>query len=237
MIFSLTKGSKMINRMTSIFFTLALTVISTSGFASGFFSNLNMQDVEKIFTEADQSNLTVFLHNNSTEAIPAVQILPVTNSPKSTIKPGTNCIKLYNCNQDICLVGIQGKKYATNELLLSKFTKNEPDTNSCQQNSTVANTNKSSSAKTPATTIKSTAKLPAFSWVKVIQVKADDSLNIRKTTDYKSKKIGTLAFNANCIKRLSCAGKWCKIQQQDNIGWVHRKFITKMSKTEQTQCF
>ncbi|EPJ46847.1 MAG: hypothetical protein OFPII_17070 [Osedax symbiont Rs1] len=198
---------------------------------------MNMQDVEKIFNDADRSKLAVFLHSDSTEAIPAVQILPVTNSPKSTIKPGTSCIKLYNCNQDICLVGIQGKKYATNELILSKLTKKEPNNSNCQQHSTVANTNKSSSAKTPAITVKSTAKLPAFSWVKVIQVKADDSLNIRKTTHYKSKKIGTLAFNDNCIKRLSCTGKWCKIQQQSITGWVHRKFITKMSATERTQCF
>ena len=226
----------MIKRSASILLALPLAIASTSILASGFFTDMNVQDVQKIFDQADQSNTVTLL--SSSAPIPAVQILPVTSNATTTIKTATQCIKLYSCNQGLCLIDINNIKYATSEALLKQFSELQTDTDACLAKadpppSSDANTNK----VTPTAIEKPAEKVNAtFSWVKVNNVKTNDSLNIRQSANYKSKKLAAAAFNSSCIKRFKCQGKWCAIEYKGISGWVHNKYLTKMNTDSLQQC-
>ena len=226
----------MIKRSASILLALPLAIASTSILASGFFTDMNVQDVQKIFDQADKSNTVTLL--SSAAPIPAVQILPITSDATSTIKTATQCIKLYSCNQGLCLIDINNIKYATSEALLKQFSELQTDTDACLAKadpppSIDANKNKvrPTAVEKPAEKISA-----AFSWVRVNNVKANDSLNIRQSADYKSKKLAAAAFNSSCIKRFKCQGKWCAIEYKGISGWVHNKYLTKMNTDNLQQC-
>jgi hypothetical protein len=194
--------------------------------SANFFPNLKTQDVQKIFNDADKSKIAVYLVNSSNSPIPAVQILPETEHPKYAISSGTQCIKLYSCNQDICLIGIKGKKFATNGSQLRKFTQEYAPSNQC-----VASNNAQKSVNVPKQ-----INSPTSSWVQVTKVETNDSLNIRQKTHHKSKKMGSIEASAKCLKRFNCKGKWCKVEYQSITGWVHKKYITPMDSNNLKQC-
>ncbi|MEM5529097.1 SH3 domain-containing protein [Gammaproteobacteria bacterium AS21] len=221
-----------------LLFTCSLLAFNHQIFANNFFTTLSPLQVQQIFDEADKSAGSTFLINSSDLKIPVVQILPVTNNARSSITSATQCIKLYNCNQGICLIGIDDKKYATNEQLLASYTSEQQDSESCLATTDTAKTVINEPAtKTIADNKKAQSSVePQFSWVKVINVTADDQLNIRQTKDYKSNKLGSASANATCIKRFRCEDKWCQIEQQSTTGWVHRSFIEKMDEPSAQQC-
>jgi len=232
------KGIKM-KRSIQLLLACSLLTFNHQLFASNFFTTLTPLQVQKIFDEADQSVSNTFLLNSSDQKIPVVQILPVTDNARSSITSATQCIKLYNCNQGICLIGINDKKYATNEQLLNRYTSEQQNSENCLTTTNTADTvtkeqitNSNVVNKTAAAT--STRQ---FSWVKVINVKANDQLNIRQAKDYKSAKLGSASANASCIKRFRCEGKWCEIEQNSTTGWVHRSYIEKMDEQSAQQCF
>ena len=227
----------MIKRSASILLALPLAIASTSIIASGFFTDMNDLDVKKIFDQADKSNSAAMLTNSA--SIPAIQILPTTTESKTTIKAATQCIKLYSCNQGICLIDINNIKYATSEMLLKQYSEVQTDTNACLVTANLqpvaidANKNNTTTrvAKNPAKKVNQD-----FLWVKVNNVKANDSLNIRQSANYKSKKLAAAAFNSSCIKRFKCQGKWCSIEYKGVSGWVHNKYLSNMASDSQQQC-
>ncbi|NQZ31541.1 MAG: SH3 domain-containing protein [Oceanospirillaceae bacterium] len=222
----------MINSISSLAFSLALILASTSSIAESFFSNLKESEVQKIFDQADQSKDPIYLTNSSDQVIPAVQILPRTDSPQTSINAATQCIKLYSCNQSICLVGINNIKYATSEVILNKHSQLQADTASCSTHTTapvIANINKAPEVQAK--------KPPVINWVKVKKVKSNDTLNVRQRPSYKSNKMGSLAYNATCVKQLSCKGKWCKIEQAPLTGWVHNSYLTPLNSSAAQQCY
>jgi len=220
-------GVRMIKRISALAFSSMIVIASANVTANSFFSNLKESEVQAIFDRADDSKKAVYLTNKSQRDIPAVQILPKTDNPKFEITAATRCIKLYSCNQNICLVDLNGKKYATSEQVLNKFTQLQANTDSCL-------------AQRPKITLATKAPKPAkavtVALFKVIKVPANDSLNVRQSANYKSKKVATLAFNASCIKRLSCKGKWCKIEQSSMLGWVHKNYLAPLNASEASQC-
>jgi len=211
-----------------VFSSLSIS-LSNQVTANDFFSNLKESEVQQIFDRADNSKDSLYLINNSKNLIPAVQILPKVSNPKTVIPAAAQCIKLYNCNQNICLVGLNTKKYATSETILNQFT--QP-----QEKSDYCDTYVQSTKKAPALPTTKPKQNTATLWTKVIKVKSNDSLNVRKSTNYKSKKMGTLAYNANCVKRLSCKGKWCKIESGSLAGWVHKSYLKQLEPNEAQQC-
>ncbi|EPJ48478.1 MAG: hypothetical protein OFPI_29370 [Osedax symbiont Rs2] len=227
----------MFKRSTSIILALQLAIASTSIIASGFFTNMDDLDVQKIFDQADKSNTATLLTNSG--PIPAIQILPTITESKTTIKAATQCIKLYSCNQGICLIDINNIKYATSEVLLKQFSEVQTNNDAClataneQPLASLVTSKKAAAniAKNPAK--KATAK---FLWVKVNNVNANDSLNIRQSANYKSKKLASAAFNSSCIKRFKCQGKWCAIEYKGVSGWVHNKYLSKMAGDNLQQC-
>ncbi len=65
----------------------------------------------------------------------------------------------------------------------------------------------------------------------VTQVSPTDVLNIRSAPNYRSKQLGTIAYNATSILKLGpiqTDGKraWVKIRYQTTTGWVNSKFLT-----------
>lgn len=56
-------------------------------------------------------------------------------------------------------------------------------------------------------------------------VASNDVLWIRSTPNNKSKKIGKISYNGNCIKNLGCKNSWCKVNYQGIIGWVNGRFL------------
>jgi hypothetical protein len=227
----------MIKYIISVSLSAVFALVSTSLLAESLFSNLKIDEVQKIFNDADKSKLAVYLTNSSSKGIPSVQILPQVNRVKSTIHAGASCIKLYNCNQGICLVEFENKKYATGEAVLLKLTQKQTTSLNCSANPKVLSnqiiTTKKQTSQAASTTKKSNVR---FSWVKVIKVKKNDTLNVRQKTTYKSKKMGAIAFNTSCIKRYSCKGKWCKIAYQGVQGWVHKNYIQKLNSSQAQQC-
>jgi len=217
----------MIKRISALIFSSMIVIASANVTANSFFSNLKESEVQAIFDRADESKKAVYLTNKSQRAIPAVQILPKTDNPKFEITATTSCIKLYSCNQNICLVDLNGKKYATSEQVLNKFTQLQVDNGSCL-------------TQLPKTTLATKTLKPSqaetLAFFKVIKVQANDSLNVRQSANYKSKKVATLAYNASCIKRISCKGKWCKIEQNTMLGWVHKNYLTPLSASEANNC-
>jgi len=227
----------MIKRSVSILLALPLAIASTSIIASGFFTDMNDLDVQKIFDQADKSNSAAMLTNSA--PIPAIQVLPTTTDAKTTIKAATQCIKLYSCNQGICLIDINNIKYATSEVLLKQFSEVQTDTHACLSTANLQSPSIDTNRKkiAPVAVKKATEKVNMdFSWVKVNNVKANDSLNIRQSASYKSKKLAAAAFNSSCIKRFKCQGKWCAIEYKGVSGWVHNNYLTKMSSDSLQQC-
>lgn len=222
----------MINSIGTFAFSLALLLLSTLSTAEGFFSSLKESEVQAIFDQADQDKDLIYLISSSNQAIPAVQILPRTTSPHTTINAATQCIKLYSCNQSICLVGLNSKKYATSEMILNKNSQLQTDTASCSTfiNSPVA------AVKKLTLKVEKISKTATMRWVQVKKVKSNDSLNVRQSPSHKSKKVGSLTYNASCIKQFSCQGKWCKIEQTPLTGWVHNSFLAPLDKSAAQQC-
>jgi len=219
-------GIRMIKRISALAFSSMIVIASANVTANTFFSNLKESEVQAIFDRADNSKKAVYLTNKSQTDIPAVQILPKSDNPKFEITATTSCIKLYSCNQNICLVDLNGKKYATSEKVLNQFTQLQVNTDSCL----------TQLPKTLATKALKPAKAVTVALFKVIKVPANDSLNVRQSANYKSKKVATLAFNASCIKRLSCKGKWCKIEQSSMLGWVHKNYLAPLNASEASHC-
>ena len=87
----------------------------------------------------------------------------------------------------------------------------------------------------------------------VQKVKSNDALNIRAESTYKSSKLSSIPFNAQCVKSHGC-GKdidleammhmqedevkaflaqakegWCFIEYKDTKGWVNQKYLKKSS--------
>ncbi len=214
---------------------LASLLLMMSGqlFAANFFSDLSAQQVQQVFDQADQSKSHSFVHNSSNKSIPVVQILPQITQAQSTLKAGTSCIKLYSCSQGICLLALDNKKYAASETIVKNLTVLNQDSQQCNTEKAlpIANAKQSNNQQTTTKT-----QAPVFSWVKVINVKANDSLNIRQQANYKTKKTGSAAYNASCIKRFRCKGKWCEVQSQKATGWVHRKYLQKLTASETASC-
>jgi len=220
----------MIKVITALAFSLAVVLLSVNATANTFFSHLKESEVQAIFDRSDKNQKAVYLTNNTQHAIPAVQILPISDTPNAEISATTSCIKLYSCNQGICLVGIGNNKFATSEQVLNRFTQLQVNTASCAISppataSTVLTTATLKSAKTSST-----------AWYKVIKVKANDSLNMRQKAHHKGKKVAQLAYNANCIKRLSCKGKWCEIEHNAQAGWVHKNYLAPIDASDTAQC-
>ncbi|MEH6442358.1 MAG: SH3 domain-containing protein [Oceanospirillaceae bacterium] len=221
----------MIKYIISISLSAVFALTSTSLLAENLFSNLKINEVQKIFDDADKSKLAVYLTNSSSKGIPSVQILPQVNNARNVIHAGASCIKLYSCNQGICLVEFDNKKYATSETVLNKLTQKQTTSYNC--NAILGTASQQQASKVVSATQKS--DIP-FSWVKVVKVKNNDTLNVRQKTNYKSKKMGAIAFNTSCIKRYSCTGKWCKIAYQKVSGWVHKSYIQKLDSNQAQQC-
>ena len=158
----------MIKRISALAFSSMIVIASANITANTFFSNLNESEVQAIFDRADNSKKAVYLTNKSQTDIPAVQILPKSDNPKFEITATTRCIKLYSCNQNICLVDLNGKKYATSEQVLNKFTQLQVNTDSCL----------TQRPKTLATKALKPAKAVNIALFKVIKVPANDSLNV-----------------------------------------------------------
>jgi hypothetical protein len=222
-----------------LLFTCSLLTFNHQVFANNFFTTLTPVQVQKIFDEADQAVESTFLINSSSQKIPVVQILPITKNARSSITSTTQCIKLYNCNQGICLIGVDNKKYATNEQLLSSYTSEQQNSESCLAKNNTTKTVVNEQVKNRAIINKTSqsSDKAQFSWVRVVNVKANDQLNIRQKKDYKSSKLGSISANEICIKRFRCEGKWCEIAQESTIGWVHRTYIEKMNDQSGQQCF
>jgi hypothetical protein len=221
----------MINSLKSVALISLLVLFSPLLLASNFFTDLKESEVKAIFEAADKSNIAQFVTNSSKKPIPALQILPKSNQPKHLIGPATSCIKLYSCNDGICLVDINAKKYVVSEPILKNQSSKQASFSSCSSYNNLA-----TNADTALPAKNKNADKRKFSWIKVINVKANDSLNIRQTTNYKSLKMGAAPYNGMCLKRYRCKGKWCEIKNQEVTGWVHKRFISKMSEQEQTQC-
>ena len=67
---------------------------------------------------------------------------------------------------------------------------------------------------------------------KVVKIRSNDTLNVRKEAGVYNKKIGQLAYNARNIelqwcKNISNGEKWCKISHPTARGWVSAKYIRK----------
>ncbi len=213
-----------------------LFVMSGSLSAANFFSDLSAQQVQQIFDQADQTKSHSFVHNASSKVIPVVQILPQVTQAQSTLKAGTSCIKLYNCSQGICLLALNGRKYAASEIIVKNLTVLNQDTQQCIATSSPTKAEQTAKADQPVKAASANTKAAIFSWVKVINVESNDALNIRQQANYKTKKMGSAAYNASCIKRFRCKGKWCEIQSQNVTGWVHRKYLQKLSTGEAASC-
>lgn len=221
----------MINSLKSIAVISLCVLFNPSVLAANFFTDLKESEVKAIFEEADKSNIAQFVTNSSQKPIPALQILPKSDQPKHLIGPATSCIKLYSCNDGICLVDINAKKYVVSEPILKNQSSQQVNSKSCSSNNNLAHNTSTLLPKKEASTAER-----KFSWIKVINVKANDSLNIRQTTNYKSSKMGAAPYNGMCLKRYRCKGKWCEIKSQEVTGWVHKRFISRMSEKESTQC-
>lgn len=204
--------------------------------AANFFSDLSAQQVQQIFDQADQSKSHSFVHNASSKVIPVVQILPQVTQAQSTLKAGTSCIKLYSCSQGICLLALNGKKYAASETIVKNLTVANQDSQQCASTPISIKPVQIVKAKQAPKAHSSQKEAPVFSWVKVINVNANDSLNIRQQANYKTKKMGSAAYNASCIKRFRCKGKWCEVQSQNVTGWVHRKYLQKLTTSQAASC-
>lgn len=222
----------MLPNIKSITLISLIALSSSLLFAADIFTHLKESEVQAIFDEADQSNNAIYLTNSSQTAIAAIQILPRSSQPKHLVAPATKCIKQYSCNKGICLIGISDKKYVVSEPILIKLTTPQSAVIDCQTIATQQNNKK----RIPQLAIAEKAKKPIYSWVRVVKVKADDRLNIRQTKNYKSRKMGALAPNTNCIKRYRCQGNWCEIKHRAVTGWVNKKYIADMAKTAHSQC-
>lgn len=213
-----------------------LATASTHLFAADFFSDLDIQQVQKIFQQADENNTGTFVNHTGAQAIPVVQILPQIVNAQMSIEPGASCIKLYNCNQGICLLAFANAKLAVNEDILNRLTTKSTNPSQCLTDKSGQQLAKITTPTAKPTPPKATVSERKFSWVKVVNVKSNDSLNIRQKANYKTKKMGSIAYNASCIKRFSCNGKWCNIQAGSVTGWVHRNYLQKISKTAANSC-
>lgn len=64
---------------------------------------------------------------------------------------------------------------------------------------------------------------PSF---RVINVAADDMLNVRRSPDPRSDVIATIEPGSGNVRVTGlCNGDWCPVQSGNNNGWVHRYFI------------
>ena len=93
-------------------------------------------------------------------------------------------------------------------------------------------------------------------YFKVVNVVAGDTLNIHTQPHAKSKVIGEIARETNCIKNLGCKGgltfheytslskaeqervkrerpRWCKIEFDGVTGWVYGRYIAEGSCTQE----
>lgn len=91
----------------------------------------------------------------------------------------------------------------------------------------------------------------------VQKVKSNDVLNIRETATHKANKIGSIAYNEQCVKNHGCGQDidldammnmteeearaflaqakpgWCYIEHQGKTGWVNKVYL----KASQAQCY
>lgn len=239
MILASTKALEMINSIKTSALLSLLILLSSQLSAANFLSELNAQQAQQIFDRADKSNSHSFVHNASSKTIPIVQILPQVENAQSVIKAGASCIKLYGCNQGICLLEYNKKKFAASEATIRSLTVDSQDNQQClNPNIAAATSAKNSDTTSPQPTAKPKITNTAlkFSWVKVINVASNDALNIRQKANYKTKKMGSAAFDASCIKRFRCKGKWCEINSKGTTGWVHRKFLQKLTPEQSATC-
>ena len=88
-----------------------------------------------------------------------------------------------------------------------------------------------------------------ISYSQIQNVKSNDVLNMREKSDFKSKKVFSIPYNAQCIVNYGCGKdiafealmnmqedevklfldsaneKWCYVKYQDKIGWVSKRYI------------
>jgi len=93
-----------------------------------------------------------------------------------------------------------------------------------------------------------------ITYFKVQKVKSSDVLNIREKSDYESKKISTIPFNAQCVKSYGCGKdidlvvmmdmqeeevaaflsqakeEWCYVEQAGTLGWVNNYYLAPSTK-------
>lgn len=90
--------------------------------------------------------------------------------------------------------------------------------------------------------------LSANECFKVIGVDKDDSLNIRAKQTWRSKKMGSIPFNATTVISHGCEGGlsmeammsmtpeqaaaankknpgWCKVEYEGSVGWVSKRYL------------
>ena len=179
-----------------------LIMMSSPLSAANFFSDLSAQQVQQIFDQADQTKSHSFVHNASSKVIPVVQILPQVAQAQSTLKAGTSCIKLYNCSQGICLLALNGKKYAASEVIVKNLTVLNQDSQQCIANPPPTKPVQMAKAVKPVKAASSNSKAAIFSWVKVTNVKSNDALNIRQQANYKTKKMGFSGLHRSLLAKL-----------------------------------
>lgn len=104
-----------------------------------------------------------------------------------------------------------------------------------------------------STDILATANGPE-NWT-VKNVSKGDVLNIREKPTWKSKKVGEIPHNGQCLQNLDCVGgltmdeirnlskaekkrikksrpKWCKVKYKKLVGWVSAKYLMEGECTE-----
>jgi len=64
----------------------------------------------------------------------------------------------------------------------------------------------------------------------VVNVRADDALNMRAGPSAQSAVVATKAFG-ECGIRVNdaCSGNWCPVEDGHALGWVHRRYISMVS--------
>ncbi|MGB1237672.1 MAG: hypothetical protein ACPG4U_05640 [Pseudomonadales bacterium] len=209
--------------LAAFFYAIASNSISAP------LTNLSTHQLEQVFARADKLGNLQFLYSTSQSPLRSLQLLPETKTPKTNLPIAAQCIKLYNCNQGVCLIDYRGNKHAISEQLLKENSAIQKRTDYCNKPVSVA---KSQAPVTQTPTPKIVNQKSNQAFYRVVNVASDDRLNIRAQKHYKSKKLGSLASNASCIVMKQCIKNWCLIEHNETKGWSNNRYLSQMDNTD-----
>jgi hypothetical protein len=167
-----------------------------------------------------------YLTNRSDRNIPVLMIKG--NTPReSYLPPSASCVTLFACKlgKD-CLFSYNGRK---------GIIRHQDVKRQATKQGGIFWADKSCKTKRRAVKPKPQKQQSPLNnqrHVAITRVKSNDQLNIRQKADHTSSKLGSIPYNAHCVRNHGCQGKWCKVSWQGTTGWVNQHYL----KTETQSC-